>query len=86
MRTFWILFVQGMDSGFGDDEAYNVYDKPWREENSVANNIYRPSKKLDNDLYSDDLDTLMKTKRYVWKHFTFQPIISVLLLCLIFLP
>lgn len=57
--------TKGMDSGFGDDEAYNVYDKPWREENSVANNIYRPSKKLDNDLYSDDLDTLMKTKRFV---------------------
>ena len=52
-----------MDSGFGDDEAYNVYDKPWRDEHSVANNIYRPSKKMDNDLYGDDLDTLMKNKR-----------------------
>ena len=53
-----------MDSGFGDDEAYNVYDKPWRDEHSVANNIYRPSKKVDSDLYGDDLDTLMKNKRW----------------------
>lgn len=52
-----------MDSGFGDDEAYTVYDKPWRDEHTVANNIYRPSKKLDSDLYGDDLDTLMKNKR-----------------------
>lgn len=55
-----------MDSGFGDDEAYNVYDKPWREENSLANNIYRPSKKLDSDLYGDDLETLLKSKRLVY--------------------
>ncbi|KAL8576199.1 SNW domain-containing protein 1 [Nucella lapillus] len=55
---------KGMDSGFGDDEAYTVYDKPWRDEHSAAN-IYRPSKKLDNDLYGDDLDTLMKNKRFV---------------------
>lgn len=61
--------LQGMDSGFGDDEAYTVYDKPWRDEHTVANNIYRPSKKLDSDLYGDDLDTLMKNKRldmFLW--------------------
>ena len=56
--------MQGMDSGFGDDEAYNVYSKPWCEEHAaVANNIYRPSKKLDAELYSDDLDALIKNKR-----------------------
>ncbi|KAK3093397.1 hypothetical protein FSP39_015058 [Pinctada imbricata] len=31
------LFNQskGMDSGFGDEEAYNVYDKPWRQDQFV---------------------------------------------------
>ncbi|XP_041354026.1 SNW domain-containing protein 1-like [Gigantopelta aegis] len=56
---------KGMDSGFADDEAYNVYDKPWREENSIGNQIYRPSKKLDKEMYTDDLDNLMKSKRFV---------------------
>lgn len=39
-----------MDSGFGDDEAYNVYDKPWREASSMAQHIYRPSKNIDKEL------------------------------------
>ena len=41
------LFNQskGLDQGFGaEDDTYNVYDKPWRAANSLANNIYRPSK------------------------------------------
>lgn len=32
---------KGMDSGFGDDEAYNVYDKPWRSESTMSQNIYK---------------------------------------------
>ncbi|KAI8785029.1 SNW domain-containing protein 1 [Biomphalaria glabrata] len=56
---------KGMDSGFGDDEAYNVYDRPWREEGTISKTIYRPSKNLDNDLYGDDLEAIMKTKRFV---------------------
>lgn len=40
---------KGMDSGFGDDEAYNVYDRPWREASSMASHIYRPSKNLNAD-------------------------------------
>ncbi|XP_005110507.1 SNW domain-containing protein 1 [Aplysia californica] len=61
------LFNQskGMDSGFGDDEAYNVYDKPWRDEGSISRSIYRPSKNIDNDQYGDDLETIMKQKRFV---------------------
>lgn len=53
-----------MDSGFagGDDEVYNVYDKPWRNE---AANIYRPSKGLEREVYGDDLDNLIKDKRFV---------------------
>ncbi|KAM4663093.1 SNW domain-containing protein 1 [Discoglossus pictus] len=63
------LFNQsrGMDSGFagGEDEVYNVYDQPWRSNKEMAQNIYRPSKNVDKDMYGDDLDTLMKTNRFV---------------------
>ena len=61
----YVLFCssQGMDSGFGDDEAYNVYDKPWRQDRDIATSIYRPSKNIDNDVYGDDLDKLIKTNR-----------------------
>ena len=54
------MSFQGMDSGFGDDEAYNVYDKAWRKDKDLASNIYRPSKNLDKDIYGDDLDKLIK--------------------------
>lgn len=56
------LFNQnkGMDSGFGDDEAYNVYDKPWRQDRDIGTSIYRPSKNVDKDVYGDDLDKLIK--------------------------
>ncbi|XP_061173930.1 SNW domain-containing protein 1-like [Saccostrea echinata] len=62
------LFNQskGMDSGYGDEEAYNVYDQPWRKDHSqIANSIYRPSKNVDKEMYGDDLDTLMKSNRFV---------------------
>lgn len=52
-----------MDSGFGDDEAYNVYDKAWRSNEGLGQNIYRPSRNQDKDIYGDDLDKLMKTSR-----------------------
>ena len=54
---------QGMDSGFGDDEAYNVYDKAWRADKDTASNIYRPTRNKDKDTYGDDLDELIKTNR-----------------------
>ena len=52
-----------MDSGFagGEDESYNVYDKPWRQDKDLAA-IYRPSKAIDN-VYGDDLEKLIKTSR-----------------------
>lgn len=61
------LFNQskGMDSGFGDDEAYNVYDRPWRTNQSVGQSIYRPSRNVDKDIYGDDLEKLIKTNRFV---------------------
>ena len=55
-----------MDSGFGDDEAYNVYDKPWRADKNAAGHIYRPSRNKDNDTYGD-LDEIMKTNRFAIK-------------------
>jgi len=57
--------TKGMDSGYGDEESYNVYDKPWREGGSLGQHIYRPSRNLDKDVYGDDLDKLIKTNRFV---------------------
>ena len=39
---------QGLDSGFGfDDDTYNIFDKPFRNEANMAQNIYRPGKNVD---------------------------------------
>ncbi|KAH8275852.1 hypothetical protein KR018_011983 [Drosophila ironensis] len=57
--------TKGMDSGYGDDEAYNVYDKPWRDTNTLGAHIYRPSKQADSDNYGGDLDAIVNTKRFV---------------------
>ncbi|KYN08547.1 Puff-specific protein Bx42, partial [Cyphomyrmex costatus] len=58
---------KGMDSGYGHDDEYNVYDKPWRDGNSIASHVYRPSKNIDKDTYGDDLEKLIKTNRIVYK-------------------
>jgi SNW domain-containing protein 1 len=55
---------KGLSSGFGDDEGYSVYDKPWRETESMANAIYRPSKNLDKE-YGDDFEEALTSKRFV---------------------
>ena len=59
------LLLQGLDSGYGagEDESYNVYDKPWRQDNDLSS-IYRPSKNIDKDLYGDDLDKIIKSNRW----------------------
>jgi SNW domain-containing protein 1 len=57
--------TKGMDQGYGDDEAYNVYDKPWRGDNSLASHLYRPSKSVDQDIYGADLDKIVNTNRFV---------------------
>lgn len=56
---------KGMDSGYGHDDEYNIYDKPWRDSNSIGNHIYRPSKNLDNDNYGEDLEKIKSTNRFV---------------------
>lgn len=55
--------AQGLGHGYGDDEGYNVYDKPWREGGSMANHLYRPSKNIDKDVYGEDLEKIVKTNR-----------------------
>lgn len=54
-----------MDSGFagGEDETYNVYDQAFGRGRDMAQNIYRPSKNTDKDVYGDDLDALMRSTR-----------------------
>jgi SNW domain-containing protein 1 len=62
------LFNQskGLDAGGGhDDETYAVYDKPWRAQDNIAKNIYRPSKNADTDIYGADLDKIINTNRFV---------------------
>ena len=63
------LFNQskGMDSGFNDEDHYSAYDQPWRKESNLGNNIYRPSKNLDADMYGgqEDLEALRSSKKFV---------------------
>ena len=56
-----------MDSGFGggDDEIYNVYDKAWRSEKNIGQSIYRPTKNNDKEVYGDDLESIVKTNRFI---------------------
>lgn len=60
------LFNQqsGMDSGFGDDESYNVYDRQWRGKSNLGSSLYRPTRTAENE-YGADLETLMSTNRFV---------------------
>lgn len=57
--------TQGLGQGYWEDDGYNVYDKPFREGGTMANNLYRPSKNIDKDVYGEDLDKLVKTNRFV---------------------
>ncbi|XP_012272030.1 puff-specific protein Bx42 [Orussus abietinus] len=57
--------TKGIDGGYGHDDEYNVYDKPWRDSSSIGSHIYRPSKNIDKDNYGDDLEKLVKTNRFV---------------------
>eukprot|EP01119_Soliformovum_irregulare_P007019 TRINITY_DN19426_c0_g1_i1.p1 TRINITY_DN19426_c0_g1~~TRINITY_DN19426_c0_g1_i1.p1 ORF type:complete len:563 (-),score=152.12 TRINITY_DN19426_c0_g1_i1:49-1737(-) len=55
---------EGMDSGFGDEEGYTVYNKPLFHASS-ANTLYRP-KKGDDDNYGgqEDYDKLLDTSKF----------------------
>jgi SNW domain-containing protein 1 len=56
--------AKGLDAGFGEEDGYSVYDKPWRETENLANTIYRPSKNADKD-YGEDFEKALGTKRYI---------------------
>lgn len=63
------LFNQqkGMDSGFGNDDQYNVYDKRLFTAQSTLSSLYRPKKDVDADTYGghdEQLDKIMKTDRF----------------------
>ena len=62
------LFNQnkGVGTGFGDDDDYAVYDKPWRADAALAQNVYRPSRGAsDAEVYGDNLEDLRATSRFV---------------------
>lgn len=56
--------AKGLDTGFGEEDSYTVYDKPWRETEKISNTIYRPSKNADKE-YGDDFDKALSSRRFV---------------------
>ena len=60
------LFNQptGLAVSLGDEEAYNVYDKPFAM-GAGASTIYRPRKDADPELDPSALDKIAKTERFV---------------------
>lgn len=63
------LFNQqkGMDSGFGNDDQYNVYEKRLFTAQPTLLSLYRPKKDVDADTYGgadEQLDKTMKTDRF----------------------
>jgi SNW domain-containing protein 1 len=55
---------QGLDSGFGNEDSYNIYNKPLFS-GSSANVLYRP-KKSDTELYGgeEEVEKLLKTSKF----------------------
>ncbi|XP_047330288.1 SNW/SKI-interacting protein A [Impatiens glandulifera] len=63
------LFNQekGMDSGFGPDDQYKIYDKGLFTAQATMSTLYRPKKDVDNETYGgsdEQLDKIMKTERF----------------------
>ena len=56
-----------MDSGFqgGNDDSYNVYDKPWRKDSGVGNSIYRPRDKQQEQYNDEEVEQMKKARKYV---------------------
>ena len=54
-----------MNSGFVDDDAFNVYDKPWQSSKNVVKNIYQPSKNIDEEVYGVDVSKITNDQRFV---------------------
>ncbi|KDP35755.1 hypothetical protein JCGZ_10527 [Jatropha curcas] len=63
------LFNQekGMDSGFANDDQYNVYDRGLFTAQPTLSTLYRPKKDVDADVYGgadEQLDKILKTERF----------------------
>jgi len=56
---------QGMSSGFGDEDSYNIYSKPLFQ-GSSANQVYRPKKPADDEAYGgeEDMKKLLDTSKF----------------------
>ena len=55
---------QGIASGTGEEDAYNVYDQPWNSSTAVASQIYKPTKATKDNF--DDAEALINaSKRFV---------------------
>ena len=55
---------QGMAVALGDEEAYNVYDRPFVPGGSASSTIYRPRKDADPELDPSALEKIAKTERF----------------------
>lgn len=57
--------TEGMDSGFGDEDSYNIYTKPLFQ-GSSASQVYRPKKIEDSETYGteEDLKKLKDTSKF----------------------
>ncbi|KAJ0960595.1 hypothetical protein J5N97_001520 [Dioscorea zingiberensis] len=70
------LFNQdkGMESGFADDDRYNIYDKGLFTTQPTLSTLYHPKKDADSDLYGgadEQLEKVLKTERFKpYKAFT----------------
>lgn len=63
------LFNQdkGMESGFVNDDQYNIYDKGLFTAQPTLSTLYRPKKDTDSEMYggsAEQLEKIMKTERF----------------------
>lgn len=59
------LFNQskGVGTGFGDEDNYDVYDRPWRGDAALAKNLYRPTRGKEDDAV--DFEAIKSSNRFV---------------------
>jgi len=61
---------EGLSSGFGSEDSYNIYDKPLFAERS-SNTIYRPKKTVSDENYDTEaIEKIVSNKiggKYIYK-------------------
>lgn len=40
-----------------------MFDKPWNARSQIATNIYKPAKNIDNEVYGEEIESLIKNSR-----------------------